>query len=488
MSFISFDFLIFTAGLTALYYLVPMKLRPPLLLLASALFYAMADLRFFIFLGISIISCYAAGLAMEKLPERKKLWLGLGIVLNLGLLLAVKYLGFAGDILARLTGVELRLPSLLLPLGISFYTLQAIGYLMDVYRGDVRAQRSLWRFALFMGYFPIIVQGPISRYSQLAPQLFEPRRFDFERIKSGLQLMLWGFFKKLIIADRAAMLAEQVFRNYTEYSGLAVLVGLLVYILQLYADFSGCVDICRGCAELVGVKLMENFRRPFLSCSVRELWRRWHISLSSWFRDYVYIPLGGSRRGALRKHINVFIIFTLSGLWHGAGLNYICWGAMQGLFIVAEELGEKLWRRLRGDRPLLGEGPVKTLLGRLYCFAMFAFSVLFFRAPGLRAGLSMLVSIVQGPWLSQLTDGTLLTLGLGGAELAVLCLGLLVFIAASLIQERREALGLGGMRQLIAGFPLPLRWALWLGGVMAVLIFGIYGPGYSSAAFIYMGF
>ena len=471
MSFISFEFLIFVAGLTALYYLVPMSLRAPLLLLASALFYAMADLRFLIFLGLSILSCFAAGLAMEKRPERKKLWLYLATGLNLGLLLWLKYLPFAGDILARLTGIELNLPAFLLPLGISFYTLQAIGYLIDVYRGDIAPERKLWRFALFMGYFPIIVQGPISRYGQLAPQLFEPKRFDFERIKSGLQLMLWGFFKKLVIADRAAMLVDQVFNNYPDYAGLAVFAAMCLYLVQLYNDFSGCVDICRGCAELVGVSLMDNFRRPLLSRSIQEYWRRWHISLSSWLRDYVYIPLGGSRRGKLRRHINVCLVFTLSGLWHGAGLNYIFWGAMHGLFMVAEALGEKLLRRL--------PGPIR----QLGCFLLVAWAYIFFRAPGLRAGLVMTLKMLRGPWLSQLTDGTLLNLGLELPQLIVLGVALLLLLAVSLMQEYR-----GSVRGRVDALPRALSWSIWLALTMAVLIFGIYGPGYSSAAFIYMGF
>jgi len=478
MSFISFEFLIFVAGLTALYYIVPMGLRAPLLLIASAVFYAMADARYLAFLGISILSCYAAGLAMEKAPGRKKLWLGLAAALNLGLLLWLKYLPFAGDIFARLTGIELSLPAFLLPLGISFYTLQAIGYLIDVCRGNTAPERRLWRFALFMGFFPIIVQGPISRYSQLAPQLFEPKKLDYRTLKFGAQLMLWGFFKKMVIADRAAMLVNQVFNNYPDYAGLAVFAAMCLYTLQLYADFSGCVDICRGCAGMLGIELAENFRRPLFSTGIQEFWRRWHISLSSWFRDYLYIPLGGNRKGELRKHINTFIVFTVSGLWHGAGLNFIFWGAMHGMFMVAEAVGKKL---LHFEIPQKFDGLCR-FIRQLGCYLLVAWAFLFFRASGLRAGLSMTLSMLHGGWLSQLCDGTLLNLGLDGAELIVLGLSLLVLLAVSMMQERFK------VRGRIEKLSLPLRWAIYLGGILAVLVFGIYGPGYNSAAFIYMGF
>ena len=475
MNFISFDFILFVVAVTAGYYLLPMRLRPGLLLAASAVFYLLADLRFLFYLGASILSCFSLAIAMEgKSQKRRKVLLIAALLINFGLLGLTKYLPFAAGIFARLTGIELNLPGFLLPLGISFYTLQAAGYMIDVYRGDVQAQRSLWRFALFMGFFPIIMQGPISRYSQLAPQLFEPKGFDYRRICFGAQLMLWGFFKKMIIADRAAMLVDQVFNNHHEYAGLAVFVAMCLYTLQLYADFSGCVDISRGCAGMLGIELAENFRRPLFSTGIQQFWRRWHVSLSSWFRDYLYIPLGGSRKGEVRKYINNMIVFTVSGLWHGAGLNFVFWGGLHGVYIVAEALMKKLCR----GRKM----PELRLLRQLGCYLLVAFAFMFFRASGLRTGLEMALSMLTGPWLSQLSDGTLLSLGLDGAELTVLSIGLVIQLMVSLQQEK------GSVREYIAGLSLPLRWVIWLGALLAVLIFGIYGPGYSSAAFIYMGF
>lgn len=479
MSLISFEFLLFAAAVTGIYYLLPRRARAPWLLVCSAVFYAMASFRALFYLGLSIASCWLAGRGMEKAAQkRRKTILIAAICLNLGILLLLKYTPLAGSILSRLSGAELNLPAFLLPLGLSFYTLQAIGYLVDVYRGEIRAEEKLWRFALFMGWFPIIVQGPISRHAQLAGQLCAPHDFSFERICSGAQLMLWGYMKKLIIADRAAMLVNQVYGHYTDYAGLAVAVAALLYTLQLYADFSGCVDICRGCSRLVGVELAENFRRPFFSVSVKELWRRWHMSLSSWFRDYLYIPLGGSRRGKARGLCNTLAVFAVSGLWHGAGLNYLFWGALQGGCIVAETLGAELVRSLRIRLPAFLGAPLR-LLRQLYVFLFFSFSFIFFRAGGLRAGLSMVLSIFRGPW----DMGLLFSLGLDRADFRLLLIAAALLWLCSLIQEKR-----GPVSAHIGALPLPLRWLLWLMGLMALLIFGIWGPGYSGAQFIYMGF
>jgi len=482
MNFISFDFLFFVALVTGLYYLLPLRMRAAWLLVASAVFYMLAQLRFLIFLGLSIVSCFFAAKAMARAGQkRKKLLMTLALLFNLGILVWLKYLPFAGRLVSGLLGLELNIPAFLVPLGISFYTLQAAGYLIDVYRGDVRPEEKLWRFALFMGFFPIIMQGPISRYGQLAPQLFEPRRLDYRKLKFGAQLMLWGFFKKMLIADRAAMLVNQVFNNHHEYAGLAVFVAMCLYTLQLYTDFSGCVDISRGCAGLLGIELAENFRRPLFSTSIQDFWRRWHISLSSWFRDYLYIPLGGSRRGELRKNINTLTVFAVSGLWHGAGLNYIFWGGLHGLYMVAGSLSRKLLRR-GGSTVPAALRPALRAAQQAGCFLLVAFAFLFFRAAGLRTGMEMSLSMLSGPWAEQLRDGTLLSLGLDLPELILLGLGLLVLLLVSLLQERVS------LRERIAGLSLPLRWAIYLGGILAVLVFGIYGPGYSSAQFIYMNF
>ncbi len=264
MNIISLGFLAFVLLTAAVYYLLPLKLRPFWLLAASLFFYIYADIRYLLFLLASILSCYAGARAIQGRAGGKKLIFLLVLLFNLGLLACVKFLPYSLNLLGLVLGRELPQPRLLVPLGISFYTLQALSYLIDVYRGELRCERSLWKFALYMSFFPIIMQGPICRYSQLSPQLSNPHRLDYRQLKFGAQLMLWGFFKKLVIADRAGLLVNQVFDNYEAYAGLSVFLAMCLYTFQLYADFSGCVDISRGVSGMLGISLPDNFRRSFL--------------------------------------------------------------------------------------------------------------------------------------------------------------------------------------------------------------------------------
>lgn len=338
MNIISLGFLAFVLLTAAVYYLLPLKLRPFWLLAASLFFYIYADIRYLLFLLASILSCYAGARAIQGRTGRKKFVLLLVLLFNLGLLACVKFLPYSLNLLGLVLGRELPQPRLLVPLGISFYTLQALSYLIDVYRGEIRCERRLWSFALYMSFFPIIMQGPICRYSQLSPQLSSPHRLDYRQLKFGAQLMLWGFFKKLVIADRAGLLVNQVFDNYEAYAGLSVFLAMCLYTFQLYADFSGCVDISRGVSGMLGISLPDNFRRPLFSQSIQEFWRRWHISLSSWFRDYVYIPLGGSRCSKAKLARNLMIVWMLTGIWHGAGWTFLLWGLYYGLLLLLEKL------------------------------------------------------------------------------------------------------------------------------------------------------
>jgi D-alanyl-lipoteichoic acid acyltransferase DltB (MBOAT superfamily) len=386
------------------------------------------------------------------------------------------------SLLESVLGVELPSISMIVPLGIYVYTLQSISYIVDVYRGKIQAETRLWRYGLFMSFFPIIMQGPISRYDQLAHQLSTPHSLEYTNLKFGAQLILWGYFKKLVIADRAGIVVNQVFNNPSDYYGLVVFLVSCLYLLELYADFSGCVDICRGISKMLGIELMDNFRHPFFSTSVQDFWRRWHISLSSWLRDYLYIPLGGNRKGNVRKQINTLIVFTVSGLWHGAGLNYIFWGALHGIFLVigslTRSIRQRFWQAVHVSEDSFG----LRLLRIIATWLLVVFAFLFFRANGLSAGLHMAYSMFSGFSFSQFTDGSLLNLGLDMANIIVLLSALLVLLIVSIIQEHCS------VRQLIARQKLPIRWGIYLVGLMVVLIFGQYGPGYSSAQFIYMNF
>lgn len=476
MSLVSGGFLLFALTAVALYYALPMRLRPFWLLACSVFFYLTAGLRFAPFLLLSILSTWAAARCLPRV-RRKKLLLGSALALNLGLLALLKLL----PVVQMRFPAAVRLP-LIYPLGIAFYSLQAAGYLIDVYRGKIEAEPRLWRYGLFMSFFPVILQGPISRWDQLSPQLAEGHALDYRNLSFGAQLMLWGYFKKLVIADRAALLVDTVYNAPEAHAGIAVAAAMLLYTLQLYADFSGCVDICRGLSRMLGIELAENFRRPLFSASIREFWRRWHITLGAWLRDYLYIPLGGSRRGEARRRLNVVIVFAVSGFWHGAGFNYLLWGLLHGFYQVVGGMTlaarDRFWRRLG-----LREPP--RLPRQLGCFVLVAFGFHFFRAAGLTVALRMAAACLRGFSFAPLFDGSLLTLGLDGPDLLVLGLSLLLLLLVSRWQEKHDGVLL---RERLAALPLPLRWGLWLLGLMTVLIFGIYGPGYSRAQFIYMGF
>ncbi len=346
MLFNSLEFLIFFPLVTLLYFLIPgLKSRNFLLLAASYYFYMQYKPEYALIMLISTFVDFWVALFMHRSrkPNMRKLWLGLSLCGNLGLLFYFKYFNFAVQSLSSglsFLGIsyEPGALSLLLPVGISFYTFQSLSYTVDVYRGDLEPEKDFFTFALYVSFFPQLVAGPIERATQLLPQFRVEHSFDPDRAASGLKLMLWGFFKKVVIADRLAVVVDTVYNNSAAYDGPYYLIATVAFAFQIFCDFSGYSDIAIGSARVIGFKLMTNFERPYLSKSVTEFWRRWHISLSTWFRDYVYIPLGGSRKGYARTLLNLFLIFLLSGLWHGASWTFVIWGALNGLAVVFEKI------------------------------------------------------------------------------------------------------------------------------------------------------
>lgn len=336
MGFTSLVFLVFFPIVYLVYLLMPPKGRAFWLLIASYGFCISFGLKYAVILLISTLGTWLAGIAAEKRQgEAESRWItGAAVLLHVLLLCFFKYNGSHP----------------VLPVGLSFYTFQAIGYLADVYRGTVRAERNLIRFGLFQAFFPKLVQGPIERSQELLGQIRELEKkklLDPERMREGMLLLLWGLFQKLVIADRAAVAVNAVYGQFGAFGGGEILLATLLYAFQLYCDFAGYTNMARGIAGLCGIELTENFRRPYLAVSVREFWHRWHISLSSWLRDYVYIPLGGSRNGKLRRYMNVMLTFLVSGIWHGTGFHFLLWGCMHGAVQLAETAWEKLPRILR---------------------------------------------------------------------------------------------------------------------------------------------
>lgn len=343
MLFNSLLFAVFLTVVFILYHIVPVRFRWAFLLLASYAFYMNLHVAYGFLLLFSTLLTYSLALRLEKTPEKKKKRLCLtgGILPLIGILLVFK-LGTPAinKINALIDTGRLSLHPLtlriLLPAGVSFYFFQSMGYLIDVYKGKVRAERHFGYYALFVSFFPQLLAGPIGRADSLLPQLKAERRFDYDSASYGLKLMAWGYFKKLVIADTFAVTVNQVYDNCYSYVGLVFIITTVMYALQIYCDFSGYSDIAIGCAKLFGINLTTNFKSPYLSFSVREFWSRWHISLSTWFRDYVYIPLGGSRTGRIRHCLNLFITFLVSGFWHGSALTFLVWGALHGLLQIIE--------------------------------------------------------------------------------------------------------------------------------------------------------
>jgi D-alanyl-lipoteichoic acid acyltransferase DltB (MBOAT superfamily) len=333
MLFNSLEFIIFFPIVTLLYFLLPHRFRWAHLLLASCFFYAAFIPSYLLILFFLIALDYSAGLLIES-KRHKKIWLTVSIIANISLLGLFKYYDFFISGINALTGSHLILLKWILPIGLSFHTFQSLSYTVEVYRGKQKAIRHPGYYALYVLFYPQLVAGPIERPQHLFPQFFREQKFSSQKLYEGLRLMAWGFFKKLVIADRIGQYADAVFNNPGHAGTLPVWLAVFFFSIQIYADFSGYSDIAIGAARCMGIDLNINFNRPYLSANIREFWKRWHISLSSWFRDYVYIPLGGNRKGTLRKNINLLITFILSALWHGAGWTFIAWGFLHGIYTL----------------------------------------------------------------------------------------------------------------------------------------------------------
>jgi alginate O-acetyltransferase complex protein AlgI len=401
MLFCSQQFLVFFAVVFALYWALPwQRARVWLLLAASFYFYACWNEWLALLICASTVMDYLLALGMERSvsPPRRKLLLTISLVANLGLLCYFKYANFFLGSLAEAlhaagSSASLPLLQVILPVGISFYTFEAINYTVDVYRGKVRAERNLAHFLLFILFFPHLVAGPIVRARDFLPQVRRRKRWDWARLNLGAQYFLMGLFKKLALADRMAEYVDAVFADPSAYKSEAVLLAVLAYAVQIYCDFSGYTDMAIGAAHLLGYKLAQNFNMPYLAANVSEFWRRWHISLSSWLRDYLFVPLGGSRRGPLRTAVNLLLTMALGGLWHGAGWTFLFWGLLHGILLV----GHRAFRSFTSRRPWLDEllrTPPGTALRVLLTFGCVAVGWVFFRAVTFHDALTVLDRLV----------------------------------------------------------------------------------------------
>lgn len=473
MDFLSLTFAIFLIITAGVYYIVPKKARWGVLLLASLLFYVWSVPYLIVYLLFSAATTYFYGRYVQAHKKHGRGLLFAVIGVNLFILLGLKFY--------PLCQARFDFPAwkLLMPMGISFYTLQVIAYCIDVWRGKTEAQESFLKYLLFVSFFPQILQGPIPRYEQLKDQLYEGHTFDYRTVKFGFQLILWGLFLKMVIADRSAIFVNAVFSEYHLYEGTMLAVAAVLYSIQLYTDFLGCVCVAMGAAEVFGIHLQTNFERPYRAVSVKDFWRRWHISLSSWLRDYVYIPLGGNRKGTIRKYANLIITFLVSGIWHGAGMQYLFWGLLHGGYQVAGEITAPVRKAVRELFRFREDSYVYRLWQRGCTFVLVTAAWVIFRADGLRAGLSILKRIVTDvtPWV--FFDGTIFSCGIGAAQFAALLLCIVLLMKVEALQEKNR------IREMLERQHVIVRWGIYLGGIALVLILGVYGPGYDAAQFIY---
>ncbi len=394
MLFNSLHFVFFFILTTAIYFLLPHKWRWAFLLLISCYFYAVFVPIYILILAFTIVVDYWAGRLIENNYERRKPLLLASLIVNIGFLAFFKYYNFLNENLTAMLGLggwQNPVPALriLLPIGLSFHTFQAMSYTIEVYRGHQKAERHFGIYALYVMFYPQLVAGPIERPQNVLHQFYRKVDFNYDRIIAGLRLMLWGLFKKVVIADRLSIYVDAVYNNATHHSGITCIVATIFFAFQIYCDFSGYSGIALGAAKVLGIDLMENFRRPYLSTSIKDFWSRWHISLSTWFRDYLYIPLGGSRVSLPRHLINLLIVFMVSGLWHGASWTFVIWGALHGIYLVVEHL----LHRFVFKKNAPAKKGLRQLPPYLLTFTLASFAWIFFRADSVSTAFTIIENI-----------------------------------------------------------------------------------------------
>jgi len=472
MIFNSVEFALFFPVVFLLYWLVfnkKVQLRNLFIIATSYFFYGIWDWRFLILIVISSLSDYILGIQIEKTdaPKKKKLFLATSVIINLGILGFFKYFNFFADSFVSaftLFGQNISYSSLsiILPVGISFYTFQTMSYTFDIYRNKLKATNDPFAFFAFVSFFPQLVAGPIERAKDLLPQFYTLKEPDYNTIKNGLIMIAIGLFQKIVIADRLAIYVDQTFENIEKASGLPMLLGLVFFAFQLYLDFSAYSKIAIGTASTLGFNLSENFRRPYFASSFSDFWSRWHISLSSWFRDYLYIPLGGNREGAFKTARNILIVFVLSGLWHGASWNFVIWGGLNGLFLILL------------DKPLskLNIRGLNTFI----VVGLWILSLLFFRARSFDESILGLTNI----GLSNIDN--LYGFGLAAIEFKLTIWLLLGLLLTEFFAEKEFNLS-----SWVATKPIVIRYAFYLLLISSILILGVYGIG-NDSQFIYFQF
>lgn len=480
-----------------IYFVIPKKIRYIWLLLTSYYFYMGWNPRYAVLIALSTVITYASGILIEKYHNKsggghKKLVVAGSFITNIGILIFFKYFDFFLDnINFFLSTFGLSIISkpfdIILPVGISFYTFQALSYTMDVYRGEIKAEKNIFRYALFVSFFPQLVAGPIERSKNLLIQVnhvYQMKLWNLERILRGGILMLWGFFQKIVIADRAAILVDQVYDSYWMYGSVELILATVLFAVQIYCDFGSYSLIAIGAAKIMGFQLMENFNTPYFSRSIKEFWQRWHISLSTWFRDYLYIPLGGNRCSRVRRYRNIMITFLVSGFWHGASWSFIVWGGLHGFYQIIGDISHP-WKANVIQKYYIKAESFSYKLGQaLVTFVLADFAWIFFRMNSLRQSLDFIKNMFVrwNPWV--LFDQSLYNLGLNQGEIHILLVSLSILFLTDLVRYKKKiTLDIFLERQC-----LWFRWGVVFFLFFFILIYGIYGPAFDATQFIYFQF
>ncbi len=489
MIFNSLQFIIFFIIVITTYFTLKCKYRWILLLGASYYFYMSWNPAYIILIILSTIVDYFASIKMGELDskaERRK-YLFLSLLANLGMLFFFKYYNFFSSSftgLIRSFNMSIGLPNFefLLPVGISFYTFQTLSYTIDVYRGDKKPEKHFGIFALYVSFFPQLVAGPIERSTRLLPQFKKKIEFNSSRVKSGLQLMLWGYFKKVVVADRLALYVNGVYNNLEGLKGITLILATVFFAFQIYCDFSGYSSIAIGAARVMGFDLMTNFRRPYFSKSIPEFWRRWHISLSTWFKDYLYIPLGGNRVGKLRYYLNLFFTFLVSGLWHGAAWTFVIWGALHGIYQILSIITSDFRSKLKKSLGIIKFPLLNKIIQIALTFSLVNFGWIFFRANSLTDALYIInnLFVSLGTQLSSWENFKAAVVGYGLNQYELILAFVVIVIMESIHLLQRN----GSVRQLLRDKPLVFRWTAYYFLILLILAFGVYG----KTEFIYFQF
>lgn len=527
MNINSFWFILFITAVIFIYFIFPKKYRWYILLISSYIFYWINSNILIIFILITTLSIYLLSLLLGKIDKnfdlkikkidkeekkklknkvlkQKKLVVILTLIINLGILAVIKYFNFfAGNIncILNLFNINLDIPNVtfILPLGISYYTLQGLSYVIDVYRKKIEPEKNICKVGLFLVFFPQIVEGPIGRYKELSKQFFKENEFSYAKLKSGAMLILWGFFQKMVVADRLGIFVDSFFQNYEQYTGIIAIFAVLFYTFQIYADFAGCINIVRGVAEIFGIYLEENFKRPFFSKSIQEFWRRWNITLGVWLKEYIFYSIAFSKwcmkftgyiNTNMKKHKHIakilpsllalFFVWFANGLWHGASWKYVFYGMYYFIIMAVGMLLEPLFKKVIQILKINKDGKKYKIWQMLRTFIIVNIGMLIFRASNINVAFSIFKSIFNFSNINQIINGTLLKFGLGIGDFILIIISIAIILLVDYLQERKYHI-----REEIEKKSIYIRWPIYYLSIFSIIIFGIYGKDYNPSSFIY---